>query len=261
MINDPLTTGSIMASVPLSTSDFSKKVLEILDNVEYRRVESTEDMEDVERLRYKAYKAHDTLALAPKGLLDDTDFDSHAYVFGLYYYGELVSTIRIHHVTPEHRVSQSAGAFPEAIDALLDAGLSLIDPARFAADPELTADLTWIPYLTLRPSIVAAAHFRAHRVLQFVRPPHAAFYKRVFYADTVVPGQRAKNYGIDMTLMATNVIEVGRKLLTRYPFFISSASEQRMMFARGPENTLPSLTIVPTARFVPEGQLGTDLPL
>ena len=193
--------------------------------------------------------------------LDDTDFDSHAYVFGLYYYGELVSTIRIHHVTPEHRVSQSAGAFPEAIDALLDAGLSLIDPARFAADPELTADLTWIPYLTLRPSIVAAAHFRAHRVLQFVRPPHAAFYKRVFYADTVVPGQRAKNYGIDMTLMATNVIEVGRKLLTRYPFFISSASEQRMMFARGPENTLPSLTIVPTARFVPEGQLGTDLPL
>jgi len=61
--------------------------------------------------------------------------------------------------------------------------------------------------------------------------------------------------------MATNVVEVGRKLLTRYPFFISSASEQRMMFARGPENTLPSLTIVPTARFVPEGQLGTDLPL
>lgn len=261
MINDPLTTGSIMASVPLSTSDFSKKVLEILDNVEYRRVESTEDMEDVERLRYKAYKAHDTLALAPKGLLDETDFDSHAYVFGLYYYGELVSTIRLHYVTPEHRISQSAGAFPEAIDALLDAGLTLIDPARFAADPELTADLTWIPYLTLRPSIVAAAHFRAHRVLQFVRPPHAAFYKRVFYADTVVPGQKAKNYGIDMTLMATNVIEVGRKLLTRYPFFISSASEQRMMFARGPESTRPSLTIVPTARFVPEGQLGTDLPL
>ena len=183
-----------MASVPFSTSDFSKKVLEILDNVEYRRVESSEDMEDVERLRYKAYKAHDTLALAPKGLLDDTDFDSHAYVFGLYYYGELVSTIRIHYVTPEHRVSQSAGAFPEAIDALLDAGLSLIDPARFAADPELTADLTWIPYLTLRPSIVAAAHFRAHRVLQFVRPPHAAFYKRVFYADTVVPGRKANNY-------------------------------------------------------------------
>ncbi|TCU15833.1 N-acyl amino acid synthase FeeM domain-containing protein [Rhizobium sullae] len=250
-----------MASIPLNISDFSRKLLEILDHVEYRRIESTEDMEDVERLRWKAYKAHDVLALAPKGLLDDSDFDSHAYVFGLYYYGELVSTIRLHYATPEHRVTQSGGAFPEAIDALLDAGLTLIDPARFAADPELTADLPWIPYLTLRPSIVAAAYFRAARVLQFCRPPHAAFYKRVFYADTIVPGRLAKNYGIDMTLMATNVIEVGRKLLTRYPFFISSASEQRMMFSRDPDSTLPSLTIVPTARFVPEGQLGTDLPL
>ncbi|MDM9620748.1 hypothetical protein [Rhizobium sp. S96] len=250
-----------MVDTPVTTSDFSNKLLEVLDHIEYRRMESSEDMVEVERLRYKAYKAHDVLALAPKGLLDATDFDSHAHVFGLYYYGELVSTIRLHYVTPEHRVSQSAGAFPWAMDELLDAGLTLIDPARFAADPDLTADLPWIPYLTLRPSIVAAAYFRADRVLQFCRPPHAAFYKRVFYADTIVPGQLAKNYGIDMTLMATNVIEVGRKLLTRYPFFISSASEQRMMFSRNPEDTLPPLTIIPTARFVPTGQFGTDLPL
>ncbi|QJS29380.1 N-acyl amino acid synthase FeeM domain-containing protein [Rhizobium ruizarguesonis] len=250
-----------MSETLFKRSDFSTKILEVLDHVEYRRVESSEDMEQVERLRYKAYKAHDVLALAPKGLLDDSDFDSNAYIFGLYYYGELVSTIRVHYVTPEHRLSQSGGAFPEAMDELLDAGLTLIDPARFAADPELTADLPWVPYLTLRPTIVAAAYFRADRVLQFVRPPHAAFYKRVFYADTVVPGRLAKNYGIDMTLMATNVIEVGRKLLTRYPFFISSASEQRMMFSRNPNDTLPPLTIIPTARFVPQGELGTDLPL
>jgi hypothetical protein len=250
-----------MSASHSNVSDFSRKILEVLDNVEYRRVESNEDLAQVERLRYKAYKAHDVLALAPKGLLDDSDFDSHAYVFGLYYYGEMVSTVRIHYVTPDHRLSQSGGAFPWAMDAMLDAGLTLIDPARFAADPEMTADLSWIPYLTLRPSIVAAAYFRASRVLQFCRPPHAAFYKRVFYADTIVPGQLAKNYGIDMTLMATNVIEVGRKLLTRYPFFISSASEQRMMFSRNPNDTLPPLTIVPTARFVPEGQFGTDLPL
>ncbi len=70
-----------------------------------------------------------------------------------------------------------------------------------------------------------------------------------------------ETYGFDLTLMATNVIEVGRKLLTRYPFFMSSASEQRMMFSRNPAATLPSLTIIPTARFVPEGELGTDLPL
>ncbi|MBY3218550.1 hypothetical protein HFO21_30010 [Rhizobium laguerreae] len=250
-----------MSDTLFTRSDFSRKILEILDHVEYRRVESSEDMEDVERLRYKAYKAHDALSLAPEGLLDDVDFDSHAYIFGLYYYGELVSTIRIHYVTPEHRISRSGEAFPEAMDELLDAGLTLIDPARFAADPELTADLPWVPYLTLRPAIVAAAYFRADRVIQSVRPPHAAFYKRVFYADTIVPGRLAESYGVEVTLMATNVIEVGRKLLTRYPFFISSASEQRMMFSRTPNDTLPPLTIIPTARFVPLGELGTDLPL
>lgn len=245
----------------LKVSDFSQKLLEILDHVEYRRVENTEDMEAVERLRYKAYKAREVLPVAAKSMIDDVDFDSHAYVFGLYYYEELVSTIRIHYVTPDHRISQSSGVFPAEIDAFLDAGMTLIDPARFAADPEVAADMPWIPYLTLRPNIVAAAHFRASRVLQHVRPAHAAFYKRVFYADTVVESRMTDTYGFELTLMATNVIEVGRKLLTRYPFFMSSASEQRMMFSRNPAVTLPPLNIIPTARYVPEGELGTDLPL
>ncbi len=71
-----------MAGASLKVSDFSSKLLEILDHVEYRRVESTEDMEAVERLRYKAYKAREVLPVAAKNLIDDVDFDSHAYVFG-----------------------------------------------------------------------------------------------------------------------------------------------------------------------------------
>ncbi|WP_111563441.1 N-acyl amino acid synthase FeeM domain-containing protein [Rhizobium sp.] len=250
-----------MVDNSLKTSDFSSKILEIMDHVEYRRIESGEDMEEVERLRYKAYKAREVLPVAAKSMIDDADFDSQAYVFGLYYYEQLVSTIRIHHVTPDHRVSQSGGIFPAEMNAFLDAGLSLVDPARFAADPELSTELPWLPYLTLRPNIVAAAHFRADRVMQHVRPAHAAFYKRVFYADTVVANRMTETYGFELTLMATNVIEVGRKLLTRYPFFISSASEQRMMFSRDPVGGMPPLNIIPTARFMPEGDLGTDLPL
>lgn len=243
------------------TNDFSRRILDILDHVEYRRIESSEDMEAIERLRYRAYKARQVLPVSAKALIDDIDFDSHAYVFGLYYYEELISTVRIHHVTPDHRVSQSGGIFPGEIEAFLDAGLTLIDAARFAADPDLEEDLPWIPYLTLRPSIVAAAHFHGDRVLQHIRPRHAAFYKRVFYAETVAADRNAEVYGFDLTLMATNVMGVGRKLLTRYPFFISSASEQRMMFSRDPVHSLSSLNVVPTARFVPAGEFGTDLRL
>lgn len=245
----------------LRTDGFSRRILDALDHLEYRRAECSEDMEAIAKLRHKAYKAREVLPVGVKTMIDNSDFDSHAYVFGIYYFEKLVSTIRIHHVTPDHRVSQSSGVFPGEIDAFLDAGLTLIDVARFAADPDIEEDLAWIPYLTIRPAIVAAAHFRADRVLQHVRPRHAAFYKRVFYADTIVTRRMNAVYNFELTLMATDVLGVGRKLLTRYPFFISSASEQRMMFARDEVHSLNSLNIIPTARFVPDGELGTDLVL
>ncbi|MEZ2128388.1 MULTISPECIES: hypothetical protein [unclassified Sinorhizobium] len=243
-------------------SSFSDKLMSVLDHVEYRRIESGEDMEDVARIRYKAYKLADILPLSGSKLIDDIDFDDHAYVFGVYYDERLISTVRIHNITPDHRVSSTRSIFPNEIDALLDAGLSLIDPVRFAADPEIMREMPAIPYLTLRIAIMAAAYFDSDRVLQLVSPQHAAFYRRVFYAQVLVPPQKNRGkYNIELTLMATNTKEVGRTLLTRFPFFISNASERRLMFSRKQNDTLPPLTIVPTARFVPAGSLGVELPL
>lgn len=251
-----------MASAASLASSFNDKLLQVLDKVEYRRIESGEDMEDVARIRYRAYKMADILPMTGTKLIDDVDFDDHAYVFGVYFDEQLISTVRLHHVTPEHRVSSTRTVFQKEIDAFLDAGLSLIDPTRFAADPEIMKEMPAIPYLTLRISVMAAAYFDADRVLQLVSPQHAAFYKRVFYAQTVVPPQKnCGKYNIDLTLMATNTREVGRTLLTRFPFFISQPSERRMMFSRNPGDTLPALNIIPTARFVPAGSLGVDLPL
>lgn len=152
-----------MTNMSALQNSFAGKLMEVLDHVEYRRIESSEDMEDVARLRYKAYKARSVLPVAAKNLIDDIDFDDHAYIFGVYYYEELVSTVRIHHVTPDHRVCQSTGIFPDEIHAFLDAGMSLIDPARFAVDPDLELELPALPYLTLRPAIVGAIYFDTDR--------------------------------------------------------------------------------------------------
>src|SRR5882762_2801149 len=141
-----------MAYGEILQDSFASKLMSILDHVEYRRIENNEDMEDVARLRFKAYKARSVLPIAASNLIDDVDFDDHAYVFGVYYYEELVSTIRIHHVTPDHRVSQSGGVFPDEINAFLDAGMTLIDPARFAIDPSVELEMPALPYLTLRPA-------------------------------------------------------------------------------------------------------------
>jgi len=235
---------------------FSERLMRHLDFIEYRRIEAHEDFEEVEQLRYKTYKAAGMIPRSAPSMIDEADFDPHAYVFGIYYFEELVSTIRLHHVTAEHPRSQSEQVFPDVMEAYLDAGLSLIDPARFAADPAFAAELPILPYITLRPSIVAAAYFRADRVLQPVRPAHAAFYKRVFYAETVVERRMTEVYGRELTLMATNTHTTGAKLLSRYPFFDSGVYERRLMFGRGEGglSTTP-LTILPSARLVAAGKV------
>lgn len=232
----------------LSEGSFSQKLLNVLDHIEYRRIEDQEDFEAIARLRFKAYKARDVLPVSAVNMLEAVDFDSQAYVFGIYYYEELISTLRVHHVTPDHRVCQSSGIFPDAVNAFLDAGMSLIDPARFAADPDVVGELPSISYLTLRPSIMAAIYFDADRVLQHIRPAHAAFYRRVFQADTIVPPTMTDTYGFELTLLASRPREVRPKLMQRYPFFDSQPYERRMMFDRSPPSGMPPLTILPTAR-------------
>lgn len=235
-------------SAAISTKDFPDKLLTVLDAIEYRRIESQEDFEDIARLRYKSYRERGVLPLSAKSMLDESDFDDHAYVFGVYLHEELVSTVRVHHVTPAHRVSQSGGVFGEAVNAFLDAGMTLIDPARLAIDPEFHGARSALPYLTVRPTILAAIYFNADRMLQHIRPAHAAFYRRYFYADTVVPPTFAAIYGFDLMLLASRTREIGPKLLSRFPIYESQPYERRLMFDRSPINGMAPLTILPTAR-------------
>lgn len=240
-----------MFDVASGTGNFSQKLLSLLDRVEYRRVETTEDMEDVARIRYKAYKMADILTLNGSTLIDEIDFDSNAYVFGVYFEERLISTVRIHHVTPDHRISSTRGVYEQEIDAFLDAGLSLIDPVRFAADPAIMREMPAIPYFTLRIATMATDFFNADRVLQLVSPQHAAFYKRVFLAKTIVePRRNCGKYNIELTLMATEANEIRTGLYRRYPFFQSEAFERRMMFGRGTHSGTTPLTILPTAKLV-----------
>ncbi|CAN7459606.1 RNA-binding region RNP-1 [Neorhizobium galegae bv. officinalis] len=231
-----------------SDGNFSAKLLSTLDHVEYRRIESNEDFEDIARLRYRAYKTHNVLPVAATKLIDEIDFDKNAHVFGVYYDEELVSTIRLHHVTPEHRVCQSISIFPEAVNGLLDAGMTLIDSARFAIAPEYASELSAMPYLTVRLTPVAAIYFDADRVLQPIRPAHAAFYRRFFYAQPVVPPRRIPQYDFDLMLLASQTRELRSKMMKRFPAFQSEAYERRLLFARSSNFDTAPLTILPTAR-------------
>tara|TARA_R110002126_G_scaffold291744_1_gene456427 strand:+ start:34412 stop:35143 length:732 start_codon:yes stop_codon:yes gene_type:complete len=232
-------------------TDFTNKLIHVMDEVEYRRITSAEDMEDVARLRHKAYKKADILPIKGDMLIDEIDFDSHAYVFGIYYDEKLISTIRIHHVTPTHRVSISGKVFPDTVNSLLDAGMSLIDPVRHASDPDLFDHLPALPFLTLRIATMATDYFNADYCLSLIPPQHAAFYRRVFRSTQIVaPQSGCGGYNTDLTLMSTHVPVELPKVYKRYPFFKSQPFERRMMFAPLEELGMMPLTILPTARYL-----------
>jgi hypothetical protein len=237
---------------------FPDKMMDVLSRIEYRRVECFEDLEEVGRMRYKAYSTSGKLAPKSRHMIDDADFDPHAHVLALYYDGALISSVRLHHVTREHPLCQASSDFGEEIDKLLEDGLSFIDPARFAADPELGSEHSWIPFMTLRPAIAAAAFFGADLVMQHVHTSHVSFYKRFFYAETIVPSRYCPRYGNDLSLMCTDTRRSGAKLLARFPFFKTLPSERTMLFAR--DGSPRYLTIVPTARFIADGDLAYTLP-
>ncbi|WP_244598313.1 N-acyl amino acid synthase FeeM domain-containing protein [Pseudohoeflea suaedae] len=223
-------------------------MMRLLDNVEYRRVESSEDLEAVARVRYKAY---DPIGMAPKTgsvLIDDADFAPNAHVIGIYYEENLVSTIRIHHVTQRHPTGMATTYFKDVMDPLLDAGRTFIDPVRFAADPEILRQLPGIPYLTLRVATMATDFFGADYCLSVVKPNHKAFYQRVFNSKPLIEPRHIMPYDITVGLYGSDAHKELQGIYRRFPFFNSEAFERRMMFAPASEMGSPVLTVRPTAR-------------
>lgn len=233
-----------------ATSNFTARIFELLDRVEYRRVQSTEDMEAVGRVRARAYKDANIMPVDGDVIIEDLDFDPQAYVFGVFHEERLISTIRIHHVTPDHRVSSSSELFSSAIDQFLDAGMSLVDPARLAADSDAFRTLPGMHLLTMRLAVVASEFFDADRCLSMVVPQHAAFYRRMIESRTVVqPTAETGYYHVSATLMASDFKDARERIYRRFPFFRAQSSEMRMLFGDISDARSAPLTILPTARY------------
>ncbi|MEQ8482628.1 MAG: acetyltransferase [Hoeflea sp.] len=228
---------------------FSDSVIRFLESIEYRRIDNADDLEDVARLRYKAFTA---VGLAPQSgplLIDELDFKPNAHVLGIFYDEQLVSTIRVHHVTAAERDSVAVSHFPDVMNPLLDAGKTFIDPVRFAADPELMRDYPALPYLTLRVATMATVYFDVDYCLSVIKPNHRAFYKRIFQSVEMTEPRFFERYNSNIELHGADAHQLKRTLFKRFPFFSSQPSERKMMFAPRSELMMPPLTIRPTARY------------
>ncbi|HET7413607.1 MAG TPA: hypothetical protein VFJ18_13195, partial [Pararhizobium sp.] len=183
-------------------------------------------------------------------IVDEVDFDPQAYVFGVFYDERLISTIRIHHVTPDHPVSQTGKVFPREVQQFLDAGMVLVDPTRLASDTEAFKELPGMHLLTMRLAVVASEFFNADRCLSMVVPQHGPFYRRMIESRMVAaPTEGTGLYSQPLQMMASDFPNARERIYRRFPFFRAQPSEMRMLFGDLSEFPSAPLTILPTARY------------
>lgn len=209
----------------------------LLDRIECRPIETPEERDSIYLLRYKAY-LHGGLILPSESQRVNDRYDDapNAWIFGVYVDGELCSSLRIHLLTSEWRMSYSTELYGDVLHPRLDRGEVFVDPARLAADPEKAKRFPELPYVTLRLAYLACEYFDADTGLAMVRPDHQPFYRRVFLHEPVAePRPFPGWHTMKTSLMASDFRMLRERVLARFPIMRSSASERRMLFERNVE--------------------------
>ena len=137
--------------------------------------------------------------------------------------------------SPEHPDTPSVAVFSDVLEPMLAQGKVMIDPTRFVADPDRAKRLPELPYVTLRLAYVATSYFNADVGLAAVRAEHQAFYRRFFMHRLWSPPRPFAGLLKPICLMAVDDPAVRDKVYARFPYLVSSAAEQRMLFTRSTE--------------------------
>ena len=98
---------AVATTAPVSR--FAGTLMDILDRVEYSRVRMDVTDNPIYRLRYEAYRREESVPFNDAGVVvDDLDTAPNGMCFGVHIDGELVSSIRLHHISAEQPVSAPA---------------------------------------------------------------------------------------------------------------------------------------------------------
>lgn len=230
MLIDSDSAAAARAGTP---SRFSGALLDILDKVSYARVDPGVIDDPIYKLRYRAYTREGFMDHNPEEIcVDDLDNAPNGMSFGIYIEGELVSSIRLHILSAEHRTSPSMKVFPDVLGPMIDQGMTFIDPSRFTADHEASLAYPAMPFLTLRIAAMASVQFNANQCLALVRPEHGAFYKRVFGSEPLSDVRSYPGLHFPVTLFGATVESIRARVAERFPFFLSTAEERDHLFSQ-----------------------------
>ena len=224
----------------------------LFDRVDYRLIETPEDKDRLYLMRYRAYLHGGLISpSASQRVSDRYDDAPNAWTFGIYVDGELCSSLRLHVLTSEWRMSYATELFGDILHPRLDRGEIFVDPARFTADPDKAQRFPELPYLTVRLAYLACEYFNADTGLALVRAEHQAFYRRVFLNKIIAEPRSFPNVTKKVALMASDFPAVREHVMTRFPIMRSSAFERRMLFHRDGHALQTEISTFERASIVP----------
>lgn len=220
----------LAADQPTSLVD---RVQELLQRVDYRRAETTEERAAIFRLRYRAYLREGAISPNTTGQFSDpVDDRENCWIFGVYIDGKLASSIRLSITIPGCIDIPALDVFSDVLLGDILSGQKFIDPTRFVADRDMSRAFPELPYVTLRLPWLALEYFDADFMLAAVRAEHQAFYKRLWGSKPVCEARPYPNLQKPISLMTLNYGTARDRVYRRYPFFHSSQFERRMLFDR-----------------------------
>ncbi|MGP1356641.1 N-acyl amino acid synthase FeeM domain-containing protein [Roseicyclus sp.] len=193
--------------------------MEALKRSRYKVVSEGEDLEAIYRLRYKCYRAEGSIPENELGMMSDPfDETDNCVQIGVEMDGELLASVRLHLVSKLSPVSPTLEVFPELHD-YIERGQTILDPTRFAVDPEARKHRVKLNFLTLRVPFIATIFYDIDIVLAPVRAEHAAFYRRYLGAKPATGLRSYPGLKRPVQLLTTDVRAERDGILERTPFF------------------------------------------
>jgi N-acyl amino acid synthase FeeM len=213
--------------------DRALRVRDFLQQVDYRIASSEAERDSVFRLRYRAYLREKAIEANPqKRFHDKYDDAPNCWIFGVYNEETLISSIRVHVICAETPIGPALDVFPDIVGPMIDDGQVVIDPTRFAVDEAAASRFPDLPFLTLRVACMASEYFGADYCLATVRKEHGAFYRRIFKSEVLSEPRPYPSLAQPICLLRADVKAVRDEIMARYPVFLSSYTERRMLFER-----------------------------
>lgn len=224
--------GVVMSVGSLSNArPFAQRLSGYLQDADYRVASSEADREAIFRLRYRAYLREGAIEPNPQQRFTDSYDDmDNCWMFGIHLDDRLVSSIRFHVISPEQPRGPAYDVFPDIIRPMIQDGQTVVDPTRLVVDRAMTELYPELPYVTIRAAFMAAEYYEAEYMLATVRKEHQAFYRRFFGFKQLCEPRPYPTLLKPISLLAANMPLQRDTVVERYPIFLSSYTERRMLF-------------------------------